>query len=69
MLKIGQEEIDALTEVIHSGKMFRYDPEGVCGQFEQRYADFLGIHHVVLCTSGTAALTAALAGLEIGPWR
>ena len=67
MLKIGQQEIDALTEVIHSGKMFRYDPEGVCGRFEQRYADFLGIRYVTLCTSGTAALTAALAGLEIGP--
>ncbi len=67
MLQIGQQEIDAVAEVVYSGKMFRYDPEGVCGQFEQRYADFLNIRHAVLCSSGTAALTAALAGLEIGP--
>ena len=67
MLKIGQEEINAVAEVINSGKMFRYDKDGVCGQFEHRYADFLNVRHAVLCSSGTAALTAALAGLEIGP--
>lgn len=67
MLKIGQEEVNAVAEVIRSGKMFRYDQDGVCGQFEQRYAAFLNVRHVILCSSGTAALTAALAGLEIGP--
>lgn len=67
MLQIGQEEVNAVAEVIQSGKMFRYDPDGVCGQFERRYAEFLNVRHAILCSSGTGALTAALAGLEIGP--
>jgi dTDP-4-amino-4,6-dideoxygalactose transaminase len=67
MYRIGQEEADAVARVIHSGKLFRYHEGGQCQQFEQRYAAALGVKHVGLTSSGTAALTAALAGLEIGP--
>lgn len=67
MLKIGQTEADAVASVIHSGKLFRYSEGGACQTFEQRYARFLGVNHVSLCSSGTNALTAALAGLGIGP--
>lgn len=67
MLKIGQEEADAIAKVIHSGKLFRYHEGGQCQTFEQRYARLLGVKHVSLCSSGTNALTAALAGCGIGP--
>jgi dTDP-4-amino-4,6-dideoxygalactose transaminase len=67
MLKIGQEEADAVARVIQSGKIFRYDKDGECGKFERRYGEFLNVSHVALCSSGTAGLTAALGGLGIGP--
>ena len=67
MLKVGQEEVDAVARVVRSGKVFRYDDDGECGKFERRYGEFLGVRHVTLCASGTAALTAALGGLGIGP--
>ena len=67
MLKVGQEEVDAVARVVRSGKVFRYDDDGECAKFERRYGEFLGVRHVTLCASGTAALTAALGGLGIGP--
>jgi dTDP-4-amino-4,6-dideoxygalactose transaminase len=67
MLRVGQKEIDAVEKVLQSTELFRYHSGGACETFEQRFAKFLGTEHVGLCSSGTAALTAALAGLEIGP--
>ncbi len=67
MLTIGREEANAVARVIESGKIFRYDPEGECGKFERRYGEFLGVQNVILCSSGSAALTAALGGIGIGP--
>ena len=67
MLQIGQEEAAAVNRVIDSGKIFRYAPDGECGRFERRYGEFLGVPHVALCSSGSAAITAALGGIGIGP--
>ena len=67
MLKVGQEEIDALAAVIQSGKLFRYQDESECSRFEKRYAEYLDARHVMLCSSGTAALAAAVASLGVGP--
>lgn len=67
MYKIGQEEIDAVAEVIRTGKLFRYGIGNACETFEKRYAEYLGVKHVMLNTSGTVSLHAALAGLKIGP--
>lgn len=67
MYRIGQEEIDAVAEVIRGGQPFRYMKGSQCGRFEERYSEYLGIEHVVMTASGTNALVAALAGLEIGP--
>ena len=67
MLEAGQAEIEAVSNVIASGQLFRYREESECDRFERRYAEALGVHHVILCSSGTTALTAALAGLDIGP--
>jgi dTDP-4-amino-4,6-dideoxygalactose transaminase len=67
MLRIGQPEIDAVAAVIRSGKVFRYMKGGQCEKFEARFAKSLGVKHVHLTSSGTTALTAALAGLGVGP--
>jgi dTDP-4-amino-4,6-dideoxygalactose transaminase len=67
MYRVGQEEVDAIAKVLLSGKLFRYREGGECVRFEERYAEFLGVKHVSLTSSGTTALTAALAGLGIGP--
>ena len=67
MYIVGDEEAEAVAEVIRSGKLFRYDVGHECDRFEQRYADHLGVQHCALAASGTYGLTAALIGLGIGP--
>ena len=70
MLRVGQAEVDAVSAVIRSGKLFRYREPGAvgeCQRFEQRYGCYLDVPHVTMAASGTAALTAGLAGLGIGP--
>ncbi len=67
MLRFGREEIQAFARVAKTGQLFRYRDQGECYLFEQRFGDFLGVPHVLLTSSGTTALTAALAALEIGP--
>lgn len=67
MYRVGQEEVDAIAEVLLSGELFRYHTGGECERFENRYAESLGVDDVMLCSSGTTALTAALVGLGIGP--
>ena len=42
MYIVGKEEIDAVTRVIESGKLFRYNVGDECDRFERRYAEFLG---------------------------
>lgn len=67
MLRIGQEEIDAVGKVLLAGKPFRYLAGGQCIRFERRYARRVGVKHVLMTASGTNALTAGLVGLGIGP--
>lgn len=67
MYIVGQEEIDAIAEVIRSGNLFRYGVGQECDRFEQRYASYLDVKHCSLTASGTYGLTAALIGLGIGP--
>ena len=67
MYIVGQEEIDAIAEVIRKGALFRYGIGAECDRFEGRYAEYLGTRHVALTCSGTYALTAAVVALGIGP--
>jgi dTDP-4-amino-4,6-dideoxygalactose transaminase len=67
MYIVGEEEIDAIAQVIRSGALFRYGIGAECDRFERRYAEYLGTKHVALTCSGTYALTAAVVGLGIGP--
>lgn len=69
MYIIGEEEIQAVAEVIRSGKLFRYQGEerSQADLFEQEWAAKIGVEHALVVTSGTAALICALAGLGLGP--
>jgi dTDP-4-amino-4,6-dideoxygalactose transaminase len=67
MYVVGEEEIEAVAEVIRSGRLFRYGVGSECDRFERRYAAWLGVEHCALTASGSYGLAAALIGLGIGP--
>lgn len=59
----GAEELANLTNVINSGKLFRYGGTYV-DKFEQDFAAKLNMKHAVAVTSGTAAIHTALGALN-----
>lgn len=61
---IDESDIDAVAAVLR-GDLLTTGP--VVDAFERAIADWSGGHHVVSCTSGTAALHMAYAGLGVGP--
>ena len=67
MYLVGQEEIDALAQVIRSNALFRYGVGGECDRFEERYAKWLGVKHFALAASGSNALVAAMTAVGLGP--
>ena len=67
MYEIGNQEVQAIKKIISKGKLFRYLENSECDFFEKNYSKYLAIKHTALASSGTAALTAALVGLKIGP--
>jgi len=64
---MGEKEAEAVRKVIGSGKLFRYNIGRECERFEKRWAEYLGVRHAALTSSGSTALTAALVGLGVGP--
>lgn len=69
----GEEEKQALMEVIEAGSLFRYGDESdptflaKTWQLEKEVAQYLGIPYTVALNSGTSALWVALGALGIGP--
>lgn len=68
MYRIGKEEIDAVARVIESRQLFRIN-DGLkeVEHFEEEWAKTIGTRYSICVSGGTAALIAALVGLEIGP--
>ncbi|HMP40564.1 MAG TPA: DegT/DnrJ/EryC1/StrS family aminotransferase [Roseiflexaceae bacterium] len=67
---IGEEEKQAVLEVLESQSLFRYygpKPLFKVADFEKRFAAYVGAPHALGSSSGTAALRLGLAGLGIGP--
>lgn len=61
---VGEKEIQAVRRVLLSG---RYVSGPQVEKLEKKFADYLGVKHVVMVNSGTAALHIAQAVLGIGP--
>lgn len=67
---LGAEEQAAVATVLESQSLFRYygpDLQGTVEAFERGVEGQLGVPHALAVSSGTAALTAALAALGVGP--
>ena len=68
----GDEERKEVTQVLETGVLFRYGFEDarqgrfMALEFEKKLADITGAGFAHLCSSGTAALTCALAACGIG---
>lgn len=62
----GSEEERVLT-VLKSGQWCRSGGAGIDLEFEKEYAEMLGAKHCLVTNSGTSALVASLAALEVGP--
>ena len=66
---IGQEELDELADVIAEKSPFRHYGLGTPGKvnlFEEEAAKYLGVKYTLALSSGTAAISCALAALGIG---
>jgi perosamine synthetase len=61
---LGQEEEDAVLEVLRSGQL-SLGPKTV--EFEELFAARLGVAHSVAVSSGTAGLHLALNAVGVGP--
>ncbi len=69
-LMIGEEERQAVLEVIESRSLFRYygpDMQHTTDAFERAFAARMGVPHALAVSSGTAALKVALTAMEVGP--
>lgn len=67
--EVGQEEIDALTDVLHRKKIFRFllsDQDSYSSRLEDAYRRFTGKKHALAVTGGTTSLITALVGLGVG---
>jgi dTDP-4-amino-4,6-dideoxygalactose transaminase len=69
MYKFGKAEINAATRVMASGQLFRYlnRTDGEAVRFEKRWAEIVGVEHVIAVNTGTSALICGLVGLSVGP--
>ena len=61
--RYGAEEMRLIQEVLESGRLMGVD--GKVKDFEEEVARFFGVKHVVMVTSGTAALHVALAAMGV----
>jgi dTDP-4-amino-4,6-dideoxygalactose transaminase len=67
---MDMDEVEAAARVVRSRSLFRYygvDLQKEVEAFESEFSAFLDVPHVVAVSSGTAALSVALAALGVGP--
>ncbi len=64
---IDEREVNAVTEVLRSGKLFRFVENSNVASFEADAAAHLGVKHALMVNSGTSALVCALTGVGVGP--
>ncbi len=65
---IGDEEVEAVTEVLRRRELFRYPKaKSEAARFEAEAAERLGVEYALMVNSGTSALISALTGVGVGP--
>ena len=64
--RFGDEELRQLEEVIRSQRL-NVNSGTKVHEFERRWAEYLGVKHAVMVTSGTAAIHVALGALKLEP--
>lgn len=68
MFRMGKPEADAAARVIMSKSLFRINSEyQEVNSFEREFKEKIGAEHCLCLSSGTGALSAALAALGVGP--
>ncbi len=63
---VEQEEIDAVADVMKSGRLWLYNGRYI-PEFEEDFARYVGTKHAITFFNCTCALEAALAAAKIGP--
>ncbi len=66
----GEEEVEAVTRVVRSQSPFRFygpDFQRETWQFEEEFANYIGLRHCLAVSHGTAALQVAIAAMGVGP--
>jgi perosamine synthetase len=63
---LGDEDVEAVGDALRSGKLTQLTG-GVVAAFEERFAEWHRVRHCVATSSGTTAIHAALAALDVGP--
>lgn len=70
-MRLDRREEESVLQVVRSRRLFRYygpgDGESKVDELEQAFAQHVGAGYCLATSSGTAALTAALVGLGVGP--
>lgn len=67
--EIGEEEIEAVTQVLRRKNLFRFGldrQESTVAQFEDLFSELSGARHTLAVNSGTSALIAGLIGIGVG---
>ena len=64
---IGDEEIQAVTDVMRNKQLFRHMPESETKSMETEAQEYLGAGYSLMVNSGTSALICALIGVGVGP--
>jgi perosamine synthetase len=62
----GEDEMAQLSEVIHSGHLFRVGGKKTAA-VEEKFASLLGVKHALAVTSGTAAIHTAVGAINPDP--
>ena len=62
---LGDDDVAAVAEVLHSGKLTQLTG-GAVPAFEEAFAAWHGVKHCVATSSGTSAIHTVLAALDIG---
>lgn len=62
--EIGESEIEGVVRVLRSGHL-SLGPR--VAEFEERFADYIGVRHAVAVSSGTSALHLAVMAMGLGP--